>query len=101
MRKGNAMTMSRALIGLAMLAGLCALPAAAQPVYPSKPVRMIVGYAPGGGTDLAARYVANALSELWGSTVLVDNRVGGGGVSGADMTAKSAPDGYTIMLCAV
>ncbi len=89
-------------MGLAVsLLGLVAAPVAAQSDYPNKPVRMIVGYAPGGGTDLAARYVANALSELWGLTVLVDNRVGGGGVSGADMTAKAAPDGYTIMLCAV
>ena len=80
---------------------LFSLPAAAQPNYPNKPVRMIVGYAPGGGTDLASRYVANALSDLWGATVLVDNRPGGGGVTGADVTAKSAPDGYTIMLCAV
>jgi tripartite-type tricarboxylate transporter receptor subunit TctC len=78
---------------------LCVLPAAAQPNYPTKPVRMIVGYTPGGGTDLAARYVAGALSDLWGATVLVDNRPGAGGAVGTEIVAKSAPDGYTIMLC--
>jgi tripartite-type tricarboxylate transporter receptor subunit TctC len=69
--------------------------------YPTKPVRLIVGYTPGGGTDLASRYVAAALSELWGATVLVDNRPGAGGAVGTELTARAAPDGYTIMLCTI
>ena len=73
----------------------------AQSDYPNKPIRLIVGYTPGGGTDLASRYVAGALSELWGATVLVDNRPGAGGAVGTELTAKAAPDGYTIMLCTI
>ena len=67
--------------------------------FPNKPVRLVVGYTPGGGTDLTARYIATALSELWNGTVLVDNRPGAGGVAGDDITAKSAPDGYTLLFC--
>ncbi|MEO7727851.1 MAG: tripartite tricarboxylate transporter substrate binding protein [Burkholderiales bacterium] len=85
--------------------GLLAMPAAvrAQPAtnYPNKPIRLIVGYTPGGGTDLASRYVAGALSDLWGATVLVDNRPGAGGAVGTELTVRAAPDGYTIMLCTI
>jgi tripartite-type tricarboxylate transporter receptor subunit TctC len=69
--------------------------------YPNKPVRLIVGYTPGGGTDLASRYVAGALSELWNAQVIVDNRPGAGGAVGTELTARAAPDGYTIMLCTI
>ena len=69
--------------------------------FPNKPIRLIVGYAPGGGTDLASRYVATGLSELWGANVLVDNRPGGGGAMGTEMTVKAAPDGYTVLLCTI
>ena len=69
--------------------------------YPNKPIRLIVGYTPGGGTDLASRYVAGALSDLWGATVLVDNRPGAGGAVGTELVARAAPDGYTIMLCTI
>ncbi len=93
------MTTSRAIVCVFALLGLYAPQASAQPDYPNKPIRMIVGYTPGGGTDLAARYVAGALSDLWGATVLVDNRPGAGGAVGTELTAKAAPDGYTIMLC--
>lgn len=67
--------------------------------FPSKPVRIIVGYPPGGGVDMAARLVGQALGELWGSTVVIDNRPGAAGGIGTEMTAKAAPDGYTMMLC--
>ena len=80
--------------------GALALPAAAQ-TFPNKPVRLIVGFVPGGGTDLAARYVAGALSELWGNTVLVDNRAGAGGNVATELTARAAPDGYTVTLCTI
>jgi tripartite-type tricarboxylate transporter receptor subunit TctC len=69
--------------------------------FPNKPIRLVVGYAPGGGTDLASRYVATALSELWSTTVLVDNRPGAGGGVGTEIVARSAPDGYTVMLCTI
>ncbi len=66
--------------------------------FPSKPVRMIVPFPPGGGTDTLARPIAQKLSELWGQRVLVENRAGAGGTLASEFTAKSAPDGYTIML---
>ena len=69
--------------------------------FPSKPIRLVVGYAPGGGTDLASRYVAAALSELWGTTVLVDNRPGAGGGMGTEIVVRAIPDGYTVMLCTI
>jgi len=71
--------------------------AQAQP-YPSKPVRMVITYPPGGNTDLVGRAMAAKLSEQVGQQVVVDNRGGAGGVLGTMITAQAAPDGYTIML---
>ena len=68
------------------------------PGYPDKPVRMIVPFAPGAGTDTTARTIAHKLSEKWGHQFVVDNRTGAGGVIGVDFTAKANPDGYTICL---
>lgn len=70
--------------------------AAAQQPYPSKPVRLIVPFAPGGGTDITGRLIAQKLSELWNVPVVVDNRPGAGSTVGTDIAAKAAPDGYTI-----
>src|SRR5688572_29667873 len=67
--------------------------------YPSKPVRILVGYAPGGGVDTTARIMAQALTELWGSQVIVENRPGAAGNIATEITAKSPPDGYTLVLC--
>jgi tripartite-type tricarboxylate transporter receptor subunit TctC len=67
-------------------------------VYPSKPIRLIVPFAPGGGTDITARAVAQKLTETWGQTVVADNRPGANGTIGVDMAAKSAPDGYTLTM---
>ena len=66
--------------------------------YPNKPVRMIVGFPPGGGTDIVARVISQKLSEWWGQPVTVENRAGATGTIGADVAAKSAPDGYTLIM---
>ena len=70
----------------------------AQADYPNKPIKLIVGFAPGGSTDIVGRIVAQRLGERLGQTVLVDNRAGAGGTIGADITAKAPPDGYTLTL---
>lgn len=75
-----------------------ALPAAAQTTYPAKPVRFIVPFAPGGGSDVVARALANKLSESWGQQVVVDNRPGAATILGTELAAKSPPDGYTLLL---
>ena len=66
--------------------------------YPGKSIRMIVGFAPGGGTDVVARVISAKLTEAWGQQVIVDNRAGATGTIGADIVAKSAPDGYTLLM---
>ena len=75
-----------------------AMPAAAQERWPSKPVRMVVPFAPGGSTDVIARMVGQKLSVIWGQPVVIDNRTGAGGNVGADLVAKSAADGYTLLM---
>ncbi|HET9652807.1 MAG TPA: tripartite tricarboxylate transporter substrate binding protein [Usitatibacter sp.] len=83
---------------LAALAALL-LPAHAQEsaeAYPAKPIRMIIPFAPGGGTDLTGRAIAQKLSEMWGQPVVVENKAGANGTIGLDLVAKAAPDGYTI-----
>jgi tripartite-type tricarboxylate transporter receptor subunit TctC len=66
--------------------------------YPSKPVRMIVPFPPGGGTDYTARVVGQKLAELWNQPVVIENRPGASTIIGSDLVAKSAPDGYTLLM---
>ena len=85
------------LIGaLALVGTLFAMPAVAQD-YPSRPIRLIVPYPPGGGTDVIARIVQPRLSEALGQPLVIENRGGAGGALGTDAAAKSAPDGYTLL----
>ena len=83
---------------LMLIAALqAALPAHAQP-YPSKPIRLIVPYAAGGTSDILARQIGPKLNEAWGQPVIVENKPGANGNVGADFVAKSAADGYTLLL---
>ena len=69
--------------------------------FPSKPITMVVGFEPGGGTDTMARVIAKFLAENIGQQVVVENRAGAGGNIAVDHTIKSAPDGYTVVLANV
>ncbi len=83
---------------LAAASVMAALPALAADTYPTKPIRFIVPYPPGGTTDLVARSIAGKLAEKYGQQVVIDNRGGASTIIGTDMMAKAAPDGYTFGL---
>ena len=100
------MTHTRLLTVMLACAGLCAATiAAAQlksgPAFPTRPVRIIVPYAPGGGLDFIARLVSQPLNERWGVPVIIDNRPGASGMVGSSIVAKAAPDGYTLAMISV
>lgn len=84
-------------LAAALIASWPAL-SSAQSEYPNRPVKLVVGFAPGGSTDIVARIVAQKLGERLGQAVVVENKAGAGGTIGADATAKASPDGYTLTL---
>jgi tripartite-type tricarboxylate transporter receptor subunit TctC len=86
------------LIAGGLLSLLLAAPVLAQDAFPSRPVKLIVPFPPGGPTDLMARVFGQKLSERWGQPVVIENRAGGNSAIGAQQTAKSAPDGYTLLV---
>jgi tripartite-type tricarboxylate transporter receptor subunit TctC len=88
----------RKQLAAVILAALSSVSVFAAEPYPVRPIRMIVGFAPGGGTDLTARPVAQKLSELLGQQVIVENRPGAAGNVATEQVAKSAPDGYTLLM---
>ncbi len=85
-------------IAVAALLGLLVVDSAQAQSYPLKPVRIIVPYNAGGTTDIVSRIVGQKLSESWATQVIVDNRIGAGGVIGAELAARAAADGYTLVL---
>ncbi|MGY8524331.1 Bug family tripartite tricarboxylate transporter substrate binding protein [Paracidovorax citrulli] len=91
-------TLLLALVSFSAPPLACAAPANAQPDYPDRPVRMIVGFAAGGVTDITARQIAAEMGELLGQPVVVDNRTGAGGNIASAELARAKPDGYTLML---
>src|SRR5437762_2680240 len=92
------MTMKRLASWLAILIASLAAGAAGAQQYPSKPVKIIVGFAPGGGSDFIARVIAQKLTDRLGTQVIVENRPGAGSVLGSEVAVKSPPDGYTLLL---
>src|SRR3954462_8345129 len=85
----------------AFAVGFASVSAKADETYPNRPVRVVVSFAAGGPTDIVGRVFAQKLSELLGQQFFVENKVGAGGNIGADMVAKSPPDGYTLLVATV
>ncbi|WP_158903573.1 tripartite tricarboxylate transporter substrate binding protein [Burkholderia sp. L27(2015)] len=92
------MTHVRAILLLCAALCCCGSVVAVAQEYPNKPVRIVVGFSAGGSGDTVARMLARNLGDLWGQSVIVDNRPGAGGLIGANLVAKAPPDGYTLLL---
>jgi|KBSMisStaDraftv2_1062788.scaffolds.fasta_scaffold31800_3 tripartite-type tricarboxylate transporter receptor subunit TctC len=95
--KDNAMRHHKPLITAALLAALAPAQWAVAQSYPTKPIRWIVTYPPGGPTDVVARAIGAKLTEAWGQQIIIDNRAGAGGMIGTELGARAAPDGYTLL----
>lgn len=87
-----------AAIATGIAVATATLPSHAQNSYPTKPVRIVVPFTQGGGTDVVARLIAHKLQESWGQPVVIETRTGGGGTIGAHIVAKATPDGYTLLV---
>ena len=88
-----------AAVAAVLALGFCQIAAYAQDAaYPNRPMKMLVGFGAGGGTDIAARIMAQKMSEILGQSIVVENRTGASGMIAAEDEAKSAPDGYTLMM---
>src|SRR4051812_14956236 len=91
--------MKRSVVAAITIATFTAAASQAQtPAYPTRPIRIVVPSSPGGGLDLVSRAIAQQLTAAWGQSVIIDNRAGAGGTIGPDIVAKSAPDGYTLLI---
>ena len=91
--------MTRAVwVALCVLAALAGIGTASAQAFPDRPVRIIVGYPPGGGTDLVARLVQQPLSTRWGQPVVIDNRPGANAIIATEAVARAKPDGYTLLM---
>ena len=89
----------RVAVTAALVMSFCQIAAHAQDAaYPNRPIKMLVGFGAGGGTDIAARIMAQKMSEILGQSIVVENRTGASGMIAAEDEAKSAPDGYTLMM---
>ncbi|MDB5808082.1 MAG: hypothetical protein JWN94_204 [Betaproteobacteria bacterium] len=92
------MKFTRTVLRCSTLALIAASPALFAQDYPNKPVRLIVGFAPGGGTDVFARIIGNEMTRAFGQQIIVDNRSGANGVVAANLVSRATPDGYTVMI---
>ncbi len=94
-KPGNSTT---AVLVFSAIASITGIACAQAQTYPTKPVRMIIALAPGGGVDTTGRYLAQKMGEAWGQNVVTDNRPGAGGSIASELVAKAAPDGYTMLM---
>src|SRR5215467_11133485 len=92
------MAATRSSWRFAALILLAAFPAAALAEYPERPIRIVVPFTPGGGTDIIARALGQHLNSVWGQNIIIDNRPGGNTIVASEIVARARPDGYTLLI---